>query len=85
MEILTEYRIDHWYINLIENIYKNATASVTVDDRQTQKFPVKREVLLLTYTYKGANLSNNSININGGKVNHLKFTNDFVLITAQKR
>uniref|UniRef100_A0AAR5P7F6 Reverse transcriptase domain-containing protein n=1 Tax=Dendroctonus ponderosae TaxID=77166 RepID=A0AAR5P7F6_DENPD len=88
LEALTECRIDHQYTNIIHYIYRNATASIGQDDRQTEKFPIQHAVpqgdtipprlftTLLECACKRANLSEKGINTNGENLNHLRFAND---------
>lgn len=91
LKALSNCRIDHRYTMLIKHIYENATASVRLQE-DTDQFPIKRGVrqgdtispklftALLEYMCKGVEWEEMGVNINGEKLNHLRFADDIVLI-----
>lgn len=91
---LTECRVDHRYIALIKNVYDKAKACVRLHEN-TNDFNIERGVrqgdvispklftTLLEYMFKKINFGEMGININGEKLNHLRFADDILLITER--
>lgn len=91
LKALSDCRIDYRYSAVIKHIYENATASVRLHDN-TDKFNIERGVrqgdtispklfnAVLQYMYKQTNWDNLGVNINGERLNHLRFADDIVLI-----
>lgn len=92
IQALIECRVDHRYTTIIQNIYGKATARVKIHEN-TQDFRIERGVrqgdvlspklftALLEYMFKKIDFENMGININGEKLNHLRFADDIVVIT----
>lgn len=91
LRALAECRIYYRYISLIKHIYDNATSCVRLH-QDTDAFPVERGVrqgdnispklftALLEFAFKQHNWDNLGINIDGEYLNHLRFTDDIMLI-----
>lgn len=98
LQALIEFRIDHRYINVIKHVYQRAKAYVRLQD-DSQDFDIKRGVrqgdvispklftTLLEYMFKQTNFSDMGINIDGEKLNHLRFADDILIEewTKQKK
>lgn len=91
-QAMNNCRIDSRYRTLIHNIYKNATMTIQIGDT-TRPIQVKRGVrqgdvispklftLAMEDVFKKLDWSEYGINVNGKKLNHLRFADDVVLIT----
>lgn len=91
LRALSDGRIDYRYSTVIKYIYENATACVRLHDN-TDKFNIERGVRqgdtispklfnsVLQYMFKQTNWDNLGVNINGERLNHLRFADDIVLI-----
>ena len=89
---LSQCRVDYRYSRLIHNIYSNSTASVRLH-KDTEKFPIERGVrqgdtmspklftATLEHAFKTLDWENKGINIDGKRLNNLRFADDVVLIT----
>ncbi|KAM0735271.1 LINE-1 retrotransposable element ORF2 protein [Formica fusca] len=88
-------RIDSRYSNLIRHIYEHATLHVKMEeDWVTGKVPVGRGVrqgdtispklftLALEDIFKNLKWEQKSINIDGKRLNHLRFADDIILISS---
>lgn len=92
LSALADCRIDHRYIDIIKQSYKNANAVIRLHE-DTPSFQIERGVRqgdvispklftnLLEYMFKRTNIENLGININGEKLSHLRFADDLILIT----
>lgn len=92
MAALADCRVDHRYAALIKNIYKNATANVKLHT-DTKTFRIERGVrqgdnispklftMLLEFMFKKLEWDNMGINVDGERLNHLRFADDIVLIS----
>lgn len=87
-------RIDSRYTTIIENIYKNASLHVKIDDEtKTNAIKIKRGVrqgdtispklftLALEDVFKNLKWENKGIKIDGTYLNNLRFADDIVLIS----
>lgn len=91
LQALTKARIDHRYTTVIKNIYQKAKACVRLHE-DTRDFDIKRGVRqgdvispklftnLLEYMFKELEFNEIGINIDGERLNHLRFADDIVLI-----
>lgn len=89
---LNQSRIDYRYTRLIHNIYKESMAYIKLH-RDTDSFPLQRGVrqgdtlspklfsAVLEYAFKTLNLSDKGVNIDGVKLNNLRFADDIVIIS----
>lgn len=88
-------RIDSRYSNLIRHIYAGATLRVKIeDDMVTEKIPIERGVrqgdtispklfiLALEDIFKSLSWGRKDISIDGTYLNHLRFSDDVVLIST---
>lgn len=88
-------RVDSRYKNLMEYIYNHATSQVKITEEQiTNKIQIKKGVrqgdtispklftLALEDMFKRLMWQNKGININGRRLNHLRFADDIVLISS---
>lgn len=93
LKSLDSARIDSRYTTLIKQIYENASMQVRIDDDlKTDRIPIKRGVrqgdtispklftLALEDVFKKLDWQNNGINIDGVRLNHLRFADDIVII-----
>lgn len=90
---LRNCRIDQRYIDLLENISKKATATYKMH-QPTDPVPLKRGVrqgdclspklftLALEDIFKKLEWQNIGINVNGKRLNHLRYADDIVLIAG---
>lgn len=91
LQALAECRIDHRYTEVIKHVYQRAKACVRLQD-DSQDFDIARGVrqgdvispklftTLLEYMFKQANFDDMGINIDGEKLNHLRFADDILII-----
>jgi hypothetical protein len=91
LEALNQSRIDYRYTSLIKNIYENATSSIRLHE-DTEKFSLGRGVrqgdnispklftAALESIFKNTQWQDMGINIDGERLNHLRFADDVVLI-----
>lgn len=95
MEAMSNARIDSRYTNLIEDIYKDATLHVKIDENTTtDKIPIQRGVrqgdsispklftLALEDVFKKLSWQQKGVNIDGRYLNHLRFADDIVLMST---
>jgi hypothetical protein len=88
---LKNCRVDSRYIDLISNIYENATMIISLHER-TNPIPIKRGVrqgdtispklftLAMEDIFKNLKWKDKGININGERLNHLRFADDVILL-----
>ncbi|KAB0800388.1 hypothetical protein PPYR_06128 [Photinus pyralis] len=88
-----ECRIDSRYRMLIHNIYKKATMTIQLEET-TKPIPIERGVrqsdvispklftLALEDIFRAMDWVNMGININGKKLNHLRYADDVVIIAS---
>ena len=83
------------YVNILENIYKGATARVHLDNHVSEPFAIDRGVrqgdpispklfaAVIEEIFKKADLDK-GINIDGEKLQNLRFADDVALVTKKK-
>lgn len=88
---LAECRVDR-YTGLLKCIYDHATASVSLHE-DTNRFNIKRGmrqgdtispklfITLLEYMFKNLSWEEMGVNIEGKRLNNLRFADDLILIT----
>lgn len=94
-QAMYDARIDSRYTNLLENIYKDATFHVKInEDLKTDKIRIGRGVrqgdtispklftLALENIFKTLQWKNKGINVDGSYLNHLRFADDIVLVSG---
>lgn len=94
LNAMNEARIDTRYSNLIKHIYENATLQVAIDeDTSTDKIKIEKGVrqgdtispklftLALESAFKNLAWENKGINVDGTRLNHLRFADDIVVIS----
>ncbi|GFR92551.1 endonuclease-reverse transcriptase [Elysia marginata] len=91
-DALRKININENYIQILENIYKNATARIHIDNLRSEPFPVNRGVrqgdpispklftAAIEELFKKSELSN-GINIDGEILTNLRFASDVALLT----
>lgn len=91
LEAMKECRIDYRYSKLLFNINRNATMIIKLHDNSGQ-IKIERGVrqgdticrqnysIVLEYTFKRLKWEEKGLNIDGQKLNHLRFADDIVLI-----
>lgn len=94
LNALQNARIDSRYTQIIESIYKEATIHIRLDETTTtNKIPLERGVrqgdtispklftLALEDIFKKLEWNTKGINVDGFRLNHLRFADDIVLIS----
>ena len=93
VEALIEHQIDKVYIETLSNGYNNATSLIRLD-KESSKFPIQRGVRQgdtispklfnagLEQIFRKLEWDSKGININGERLNHLRFADDIVLIST---
>lgn len=94
-EALTNYRIWSSYKNLIQNIYNQATMTITLDDHlKAHPIPInigvqgdtispKLFTLALDGIFKSINWENREVTIEGAYLSQLRFADDVLLPNKQ--
>lgn len=94
IQALRNQRIENTYVNLLTKIYNHAEASVYLDE-QTKTDPVfirrgvrqgdtispKLFTAALEEIFKNVDWEEKGINVNGKRLNHLRFADDIILIS----
>ncbi|GFR93878.1 endonuclease-reverse transcriptase [Elysia marginata] len=92
LDALQKININENYIQILENIYKNATARIHIDNLRSEPFPINRGVrqgdpispklfiAAIEEILKKSELSN-GINIDGEILTNLRFADDVALLT----
>ncbi|KAI8422947.1 hypothetical protein MSG28_014050 [Choristoneura fumiferana] len=88
---LKEQGVDEAYIQIIKSIYKKCKSRIKLETKGDQ-FPINRGVrqgdplspklfnAVLEYIFRKLDWENYGININGSRLNHLRFADDIVLL-----
>lgn len=91
LKALADCRVDYRYLTIIRHVYNNAKAYVRLH-QDTTEFSVERGVrqgdvispkvftTLLEYLFKKIDFGEKGVNIDGEKLNHLRFADDIVLV-----
>ena len=92
MNAIGNHGVDMDYVALLTHIYNNGKASIRLDT-ESQKFPLQRGVRQgdiispklfnagLEEKFRRLDWDNRGLMINEGKINHLRFANDIMLIS----
>ena len=90
---LTTLGVDHHYIHLLKDIYSNCSSTITLNSnkiifninkgvRQGDTISPKLFTACLEYIFKNFKWDQYGLNIDGEKLNHLKFADDVILIAT---
>ncbi|GFS15998.1 endonuclease-reverse transcriptase [Elysia marginata] len=91
-DALRQININEKYVNILENIYQNATAKVHIDNMESELFPIKRGVrqgdpispklftAAIEMIFRKAELKH-GLNIDGETLTNLRFADDVALVT----
>lgn len=91
LEALKEQDINPSYIKVIKDIYTGSTTTVKLH-KESNKIPIRKGVrqgdtispklftACLEHIFKDINWEDKGINVNGEKLNHLRFADDIVII-----
>lgn len=87
--------VDQKYIRIIKNIYKESTAKIQTE-RKGETFKIRKGVRqgdplspklfssVLEHIFRKTNWDDYGININGKKLNHLRFADDLILLSENQ-
>ncbi|KAG8237067.1 hypothetical protein J437_LFUL005174 [Ladona fulva] len=94
LEALGKQGIDTKYIQLLRSIYKDATASVMLHEKETEEFRIEKGVrqgdclspilftAVLVEVFKTSDWEERGLQINGEHISHLRFADDIVLFAT---
>ncbi|GFR88584.1 endonuclease-reverse transcriptase [Elysia marginata] len=95
-DALRQININEKYVNILENIYQNATAKVHIDNMESELFPIKRGVrqgdpispklftAAIEMIFRKAELKH-GLNIDGETLTNLTFADDVALVTEDTK
>ena len=93
-QALRKININETYVQILENIYKNAAARIHLDDHISEPFEIKRGVrqgdpispklftAAIQEVFKNSELDPRGVDINGEKLTDLRFADDVALTTS---
>lgn len=91
-EALKQQGVQSKYIRIMKQIYKNSSAIIRLE-KEGEEFPIKKGVrqgdplspklfsAVLEKVFQSLDWDQYGLNINGTKINHLRFADDLILIT----
>ncbi|GFR89505.1 endonuclease-reverse transcriptase [Elysia marginata] len=95
-DALRQININEKCVNILENIYQNATAKVHIDNMESELFPIKRGVrqgdpispklftAAIEMIFRKAELKH-GLNIDGETLTNLRFADDVALVTEDTK
>ncbi|GFR83492.1 endonuclease-reverse transcriptase [Elysia marginata] len=95
-DALRQIHINEKYVNILENIYQNATAKVHIDNMESELFPITRGVrqvdpispklftAAIEMIFRKAELKH-CLNIDGETLTNLRFADDVALVTEDTK
>ncbi|GFR75949.1 galactosylgalactosylxylosylprotein 3-beta-glucuronosyltransferase [Elysia marginata] len=95
-DALRQININEKYVNILENIYQNATARVHIDNIESELFPIKRGVrqgdpistklftAAIEMIFRKAELKH-GLNVEGETLTNLRFADDVALVTENTK